>query len=82
MSFAQFLKGAEAGEELYLAETPVASFGTSPPQQHEMLRDLQVSFCRDRLFPTGDRIQGGQGRGGLGYGSTVQAYPYCLFFFN
>lgn len=41
MSFAQFLKGAEAGEELYLAETPVASFGTSPPQQHEMLRDLQ-----------------------------------------
>ena len=29
--------------------------------------DVQVRFCRYRFSATGDMIQGGKGRGGLGY---------------
>jgi len=41
MSFAAFHRASEAGEELYLAETPIATFGKSNEQREEMLRDLR-----------------------------------------
>ena len=40
---------------------------------YEAVLRAQVRFCRYRRV----RIQGGQGRGGLGYRFTVQADPYC-----
>jgi hypothetical protein len=36
-----------------------------------------LHFRTIRPRSRGFRIQGGQGRGGLGYRSTVQAFPYC-----
>lgn len=41
MSFAAFHRASEAGEELYLAETPIATFGKNDEQREEMLRDLR-----------------------------------------
>jgi hypothetical protein len=51
MSFADFHRASEAGEELYLAETSIASFGKSNEQREEMLRDLRPPHALVRCLP-------------------------------